>query len=84
MAGEVVGINTAITAEGQGIGFAIPINMVKGALEELKEKGKITRGWLGLMIQKVTPDLAKSFGLKENKGADLSPSIALLILNLER
>ena len=69
LAGEVVGINTAITAEGQGIGFAIPINMVKGALQELKEKGKITRGWLGLMIQKVTPDLAKSFGLKKNKGA---------------
>jgi len=69
LAGEVVGINTAITAEGQGIGFAIPINMVKGALQELKEKGKITRGWLGLMIQKVTPDLAKSFGLEKNKGA---------------
>ncbi|MGA1875875.1 MAG: DegQ family serine endoprotease, partial [bacterium] len=67
--GEVVGINTAITAEGQGIGFAIPINMVKDALTELREKGKITRGWLGLMIQKVTPELAKSFGLKENKGA---------------
>ncbi|MEW6380526.1 MAG: DegQ family serine endoprotease [bacterium] len=67
--GEVVGINTAITAEGQGIGFAIPINMVKEAMPELKEKGKITRGWLGLVIQKVTPDLAKSFGLKENKGA---------------
>ncbi|MEW5802398.1 MAG: Do family serine endopeptidase [bacterium] len=67
--GEVVGINTAITAEGQGIGFAIPINMVKETLPELKEKGKITRGWLGLVIQKVTPDLAKSFGLKENKGA---------------
>ena len=67
--GEIVGINTAITAEGQGIGFAIPINMAKGAFIELKEKGRITRGWLGLMIQKVTPELAKSFGLKENKGA---------------
>jgi len=67
--GEVVGINTAITAEGQGIGFAIPINMVKEVMAELKEKGKITRGWLGLVIQKVTPDLAKSFGLKENRGA---------------
>jgi serine protease Do len=67
--GEVVGINTAITAEGQGIGFAIPINMIKDAMPDLKEKGKITRGWLGVVIQKVTPDLAKSFGLKENKGA---------------
>ncbi|MBN2374011.1 DegQ family serine endoprotease [bacterium] len=67
--GEVVGINTAIISEGQGIGFAIPINMVSDVLEDLKNEGKIRRGWLGLMIQKVTPDLAKSFGLKENKGA---------------
>ncbi|MGA1796835.1 MAG: DegQ family serine endoprotease [bacterium] len=67
--GEVVGINTAIVAEGQGIGFAIPINMVKDVLEDLKTEGKIKRGWLGLMIQRVTPGLAESFGLKENKGA---------------
>ena len=67
--GDVVGINTAIAAEGQGIGFAIPINMVKDVLEDLKTEGKIRRGWLGLMIQRVTPSLAKSFGLKENKGA---------------
>jgi len=67
--GEVVGINTAIISEGQGIGFAIPINMVKDVLEDLKTEGKIKRGWLGLLIQRVTPDLAKSFGLKENKGA---------------
>jgi len=67
--GEVVGINSAIVAEGQGIGFAIPINMVKDVLEDLKTEGKIKRGWLGLMIQRVTPNLAKSFGLKENKGA---------------
>jgi len=70
--GEVVGINTAIVAEGQGIGFAIPINMVKEVLHDLKHEGKIRRGWLGLMIQKVTPDLAKSFGLKEHKGALVS------------
>ncbi|MGA1842027.1 MAG: DegQ family serine endoprotease [bacterium] len=67
--GEVVGINSAIVAEGQGIGFAIPINMVKDVLEDLKTEGKIKRGWIGLMIQRVTPNLAKSFGLKENKGA---------------
>jgi serine protease Do len=67
--GEVVGINSAIVAEGQGIGFAIPINMVKDVLEDLKTEGKIKRGWLGLMIQRITPNLAKSFGLKENKGA---------------
>ena len=75
--GEVVGINTAIFAGGQGIGFAIPINTVKELLSQLKEKGKVTRGWLGVMVQKVTPDLAKSFGLKEESGAlvgDVTPN----------
>ncbi len=65
--GEVVGINTAIfsrTGGNIGIGFAIPINLVK----EL-EKGKVTRGWLGVLIQKVTPDIAESMGLKEPLGA---------------
>ena len=69
MKGEVVGINTAIMAEGQGIGFAIPINMAKEVSAQLKDKGHVTRGWLGVAIQEVTPELAKSFGLKENKGA---------------
>jgi len=67
--GEVVGINTAIISSGQGIGFAIPINMAKEITPQLKEKGHVTRGWLGVSIQEVTPDLAKSFGLKEKKGA---------------
>jgi len=70
--GEVVGINTAIIAEGQGIGFAIPINMAKEIVPQLEEKGHVTRGWLGVNIQEVTPDLAKSFGLKDNKGALVS------------
>ncbi len=70
--GEVIGINTAIIPEGQGIGFAIPINMAKDVLRDLKEKGEVTRGWLGLVIQKVTPGLAKSFGLKEPIGALIS------------
>ena len=69
MKGEVVGINTAIVAQGQGIGFAIPINMAKDIAGQLQNKGHVTRGWLGVTIQEVTPDLAKSFGLKENKGA---------------
>ena len=69
MKGEVVGINTAIIADGQGIGFAIPINMAKEIAPQLQEKGHVTRGWLGVSIQEVTPELAKSFGLKENKGA---------------
>lgn len=69
MRGEVVGINTAIIASGQGIGFAIPINMAKEIAPQLREKGHVTRGWLGVSIQEVTPELAKSLGLKEKKGA---------------
>lgn len=68
MKGEVIGINTAIVARGQGIGFAIPINMAKELLPQLK-KGKIVRGWMGVMIQDVTPEIAKSFGLESSKGA---------------
>jgi serine protease Do len=69
MKGEVVGINTAIIASGQGIGFAIPINMAKEIVPQLEEKGHVIRGWLGVSIQEVTPALAKSFNLKETKGA---------------
>jgi serine protease Do len=70
--GEVIGINTAIVAGGQGIGFAIPVNMAKTIISQLKEKGKVTRGWLGVVIQSITPDLAKSFGLKGEAGALVS------------
>ena len=72
MNGEVVGINTAIVASGQGIGFAIPVNMAKEIVTQLKDKGHVTRGWLGVAIQEVTPQLAKGFGLKEPKGALVS------------
>ena len=68
-AGKVIGINAAIVAGGQGIGFAIPINMAKSVLPQLEEKGKVTRGWLGVAIQPVTPELAKSFGVEGEKGA---------------
>jgi serine protease Do len=70
--GEVVGINTAIFSSGGGnigIGFAIPIDQARAIVEQLKAKGKVTRGWLGVSIQSVTPELAKSFGLKEPIGA---------------
>jgi serine protease Do len=70
--GEVVGINTAIVSGGQGIGFAIPINMARELLPQLKSKGKVTRGWLGVVIQKITPEIAKSFGLQESEGALVS------------
>jgi len=66
------GSTTAIVAAGQGIGFAIPINLAKDIVSQLKEKGHVTRGWLGVGIQKVTPGLAESFGLKEQKGALVS------------
>ena len=67
--GEVVGINTAILASGQGIGFATPSNMAKSVIPQLKEKGKVTRGMLGVQVQNVTPELAKSFGMTEPMGA---------------
>lgn len=71
--GEVIGINTAIISGNSGgnvgIGFAMPINIAKGILDDLKHKGSVTRGWLGVMIQRITPDLAKSFGLKDSEGA---------------
>ncbi len=69
MAGEVVGINTAIVAQGQGIGFAIPVNMAKEILDDLKAKGKVTRGWLGVSVQDITEDLAKSMKIKDRSGA---------------
>ncbi|TSK07106.1 MAG: DegQ family serine endoprotease [Geobacter sp.] len=67
--GEVIGINTAIVSGGQGIGFAIPINMAKDILPQLKESGKVTRGWLGVSVQQVTQDLAQSFGMEGEAGA---------------
>ena len=67
--GEVVGINTAIVASGQGIGFAIPVNMAKPIFSQLIKKGSVSRGYMGVTIQPVTEELAQSFGLKQAKGA---------------
>lgn len=67
--GEVIGINTAIVATGQGIGFAIPSSLAKSVIPQLQEKGKVTRGMLGVQVQTITPELAKSFGLSEPRGA---------------
>jgi serine protease Do len=69
MKGEVIGINSAINAQGAGIGFAIPINMVKAMLPDLKSKGHFTRSWLGLRIQALTPELAQSYGVQNTAGA---------------
>jgi serine protease Do len=72
--GEVVGINTAIVAGGQGIGFAIPVNIAKRLLSQLK-KGRVVYGYLGVYIQDLTPELAESFGLKETQGVLISDVI---------
>ena len=72
MQGQVIGINTAIVAQGQGIGFAIPADMAQNVVSQLEKGGKVVRGWLGVMIQNVTEDLAKSFGLSNDKGALVS------------
>jgi len=74
--GEVIGINTAIIATGQGIGFAIPSNMAKAVVSQLKEKGKVVRGWLGVSVQTITPEMAAAFGLKKPEGALVSDVVA--------
>ncbi|MFA4919324.1 MAG: DegQ family serine endoprotease [Thermodesulfovibrionales bacterium] len=73
--GELIGINTAIfsrTGGYQGIGFAVPSNMVRLVIDQLLQKGKVTRGWIGVTIQELTPELAQEFGLKKTKGALVS------------
>ncbi|HEX2277044.1 MAG TPA: DegQ family serine endoprotease [Candidatus Tectomicrobia bacterium] len=85
--GEVVGINTAIVASGQGIGFAIPINLAKEILTQLREQGRVTRGWLGVQVQHVTPELAQSFGLERARGAlvvDVQPNSPAAGAGLQR
>ena len=70
--GELIGINTAIVSSSggyQGVGFAIPSNMVKTVMESLIKKGKMVRGWLGVSIQPLTAELVKQLGLKSDKGA---------------
>jgi len=77
--GKVVGVNTAIysrTGTSAGIGFAIPIDLAKAVMEQLKSHGKVVRGWLGVEIQEVTPELAQSFGLPKAEGA--------LVANVEK
>jgi Do/DeqQ family serine protease len=66
--GEVIGINTAIINFAQGIGFAIPSNMAKQVLQQLVAQGRVVRGWLGVGIQPLTPELAKKFGVTEQEG----------------
>jgi serine protease Do len=67
--GEVIGINTAIVATGQGISFAIPINLAKEVLGQLRDKGHVTHGFVGIQVDQVAPELARSFGLERPRGA---------------
>ena len=69
MSGEIVGINTAIIPQGQGIGFAIPVNTAKPLIPQLVKHGQVTRGYLGVHIQSITPDLAKALKLNAHQGA---------------
>jgi serine protease Do len=74
--GKVIGINTAIVATGHGIGFSIPVNMAKDVMRQLIARGRVVRGWLGVVIQDMTDDLAPSFGVRVRDGvlvADVMP-----------
>jgi serine protease Do len=68
MNGKVIGINTAIVAGGQGIGFAIPVNLAKKIIDQLKSSGAVTRGWLGVGIQDISDEVAEYYGIKDKKG----------------
>ena len=67
--GEVVGVNTAISSVGQGIGFAVPINVAKGIMDQLKTAGRVARGYLGIDLGEITPDMQEAFGLASDRGA---------------
>ncbi len=70
--GKVIGINTAIIARARGMGFAIPINMAKKVVEQLKDHGRVIRGWLGIMIQDITPEISEALGIQGNQGGLIS------------
>ncbi|MBS1150852.1 MAG: HtrA protease/chaperone protein [Myxococcaceae bacterium] len=72
MAGEVVGMNTAMVGGGSGIGFAVPSNLIKGLLPQLKKEGVVTRGWLGVFVQDLNEDLATALKVPAEKGAVVS------------
>jgi serine protease Do len=70
--GDAIGINTAINPSGQGIGFAIPINLAKHVADQLIAHGSVQRAWLGVQLAEVTPEIAEGFGLKSTDGALIS------------
>jgi serine protease Do len=76
LSGEVVGVNTAILAQGQGIGFAIPIDMAKNVVAQLKGNGEVTRGWLGVSVQDLKGELARYYGLDDKGGVLVTEVVA--------
>jgi serine protease Do len=72
LSGEVIGINTAINPRANTIGFAVPINIAKDVLPQLRASGKVSRGWLGVYIQPIEPEMAEILGLQDTKGALVS------------
>jgi serine protease Do len=86
-AGEVIGINSAMIASGQGIGFAIPIDVAADVIDQLKNRGRVSRGFLGISLQAMEPGLQKLVGLSESKGAivlDVLPGSAGAAAGLRR
>lgn len=73
--GEVIGINNAIDARAQGIGFAIPINLVKRVLPQLKTKGSVQRGYIGVLVNDLTPELAEQMGIPKNVEAPFAAHV---------
>ena len=68
-AGEAIGVSTAVSTEGQGIGFAVPINLARSVMEQLRSRGRVSRGYLGIQLEELEPDLQKLLGLKDSHGA---------------
>ena len=69
VSGQVVGVNTAISSVGQGIGFAVPASIAQEVMTQLRTKGKVTRGYLGITVGEISPDMAEAWGLKDDQGA---------------
>jgi serine protease Do len=67
--GEAIGINAAVSTEGQGIGFAIPVNVAREILEQLRTRGRVSRGYLGIQLHELDPDLQKLLGARDGRGA---------------
>jgi len=87
MAGEVIGVNTAISSVGQGIGFAVPASIAREVADQLRTKGKVSRGYLGITVAEVTPDVAEAWGLPDEKGAlvqSVSPGLPAAVSGVQR